>query len=765
MTTLGKRITLRRAIAGLAIAFGVAVSSFAEISPADAAPLCTAFGEGTAGLDNWGPCTGAPNIVVTTSNVSSIGGAGDYHLHLRDTSGPSAACSKDDKYLGDWNAKMGGCGQFCFDFKVFKSGTPPGPITPSFTIWGPSGLRATFVANFTVTTNDPWKQHICAPINLIQAGEHLPSGASGEWRIAPGGNAYSADWNTIVTGVTMVQLPIDFTSDPSEEAGYDNFCMNPQDCEKPKPPPELTGCVKDSKVAVKCNPDGTYMLTVSTPGTPGDDITLTSLTPGVTVGDSLQSWSATTVWTLIGATPGQAVTLSATTTDIGGGSVKGADLCCTGTIKVVMPDCPKPTPIDVKIEKTGELVKSEESPIPGVSDLTYTLAVTNVGGSFSGAGAIAVTDAPPAGVTFSSVSAVVATDWNCGIVAGAVRCLYIGMGPSAPGELLGTITVTGAAHDIEKWENCASVEIDPKTGTDDNLADNRDCVTLTAEEHKVDLGIEKTGGTSPAQQVKDYAFHLTVTNVGDALTGAGVITVTDIVPAGMTFNSAAGTDWTCDAPPPIPQNGMLTCTYTGAGPSAGQVLPTINIQAIANGSPPFHPFNNCAAVQPAASSGVVDWNPMNDNDCVTVAKPPLLVCNPGTTKSSAGTCVCRFQNMTRTSPTTCACRKGYKLVAGKGCVAEIVCKAPLVLNKAQTACNCPGRLVWNGKTCVSKPASRPVPNAPVKPGLLECPPPTVLNKARTACVLPFPVFELPDLAPNGKPTPQPGDGAGKRLTK
>ena len=116
---------------------------------------------------------------------------------------------------------MGGCGQFCFDFKVFKSGTPPGPITPSFTIWaGPA--RATFVANFTVTASDPWRQKICAPINLIQSGENLPSSASGEWRINPTGNAYSANWNSIIQGVTMVQLPIDWTSDPSEEAGYDN---------------------------------------------------------------------------------------------------------------------------------------------------------------------------------------------------------------------------------------------------------------------------------------------------------------------------------------------------------------------------------------------------------------------------------------------------------------------------------------------------------------------------------------------------------------
>jgi hypothetical protein len=208
---------LRRVIAGLI--FGLALT-FSAVGPAAAqpAPLCDHFGAGSAGLDNWGPCPGAPNIVVDTSNVGSIGGLTDYYLHLRDLSGASAACTRDEQFTGDWNAKMGGCGQFCFDFKVFVSGTPPGPITPSFTIWDGTA-SATFVANFTVTSADPWRQHICAPINLIQPGQNPPSGASGAWHT-------TGNWNAIITHVTMVQLPIDWTSDPSEEAGYDNICMS-----------------------------------------------------------------------------------------------------------------------------------------------------------------------------------------------------------------------------------------------------------------------------------------------------------------------------------------------------------------------------------------------------------------------------------------------------------------------------------------------------------------------------------------------------------
>ena len=62
---------------------------------------------------------------------------------------------------------------------------------------------------------------------------------------------------------------------------------------------------------------------------------------------------------------------------------------------------------------------------------------------------------------------------------------------------------------------------------------------------KIDLAVVKTGETSPVPQINGYAFHLAVTSVGTPFSGANVITVTDVVPAGMTFNSATGTNWTC----------------------------------------------------------------------------------------------------------------------------------------------------------------------------------------------------------------------------
>lgn len=71
----------------------------------------------------------------------------------------------------------------------------------------------------------------------------------------------------------------------------------------------------------------------------------------------------------------------------------------------------------------------------------------------------------------------------------------------------------------------------------------------------IDLAIRKTGKTSPAPTVNGYLFNLAVTSVSGVYNGAGIITVRDTVPPGMTFASATGTGWNCSVLPastPLP---------------------------------------------------------------------------------------------------------------------------------------------------------------------------------------------------------------------
>ena len=109
-----------------------------------------------------------------------------------------------------------------------------------------------------------------------------------------------------------------------------------------------------------------------------------------------------------------------------------------------------------------------------------------------------------------------------------------------------------------------------------------------------------------------------MTNLLAPLTTPQTITVTDVVPAGMTFTNVTSTNWTCAPIPgaPIPAGGTLTCTYSGPYPVAtSQLLGTISIVATGTDGP----YENCASL------GENDRDQSNNRACVTVRKPALDV--------------------------------------------------------------------------------------------------------------------------------------------
>ena len=133
----------------------------------------------------------------------------------------------------------------------------------------------------------------------------------------------------------------------------------------------------------------------------------------------------------------------------------------------------------------------------------------------------------------------------------------------------------------------------------------------------IDLGIGKIGENNPNNPFGPFNFTLGVRNLGAAITTPQTITVTDVVPAGMTFTNVTSANWACiPLPgPPIPAGGTLTCTYTGTFPiAANQALGWVTIVAtgISGG-----PYKNCASLdQP-------DSNLSNNEACVMVETKKL----------------------------------------------------------------------------------------------------------------------------------------------
>ena len=92
-----------------------------------------------------------------------------------------------------------------------------------------------------------------------------------------------------------------------------------------------------------------------------------------------------------------------------------------------------------------------------------------------------------------------------------------------------------------------------------------------------DLAISKTHMGNFTQGQIGAQFTVTVTNSGTPST-IGVVTLTDVVPAGLTPTAASGTGWICSV-----TGATVTCTRSDAlAPGASYPLVTITVNVAAN---------------------------------------------------------------------------------------------------------------------------------------------------------------------------------------
>jgi len=261
-------------------------------------PFCTNFNDNS--LHGWS--NGGSQVKVEIKNPGPTGAASDLYFHATDLPNGSWISASPD-YRGDWTKLAEkGCGALCFDFRLFIDGFTAGhigddhicttssgpcpagtyrPIRPSLILIsdpdGPGGnppLRAVYRANTFVTENggsNPGWHHICAPVALLANG-NLPSDANGAWEMAD--SAPNSSWNGLLANVTDIQFPIDFTGNPAEEVGYDNFCFKDDAC------PQTSACATIAPPGAVCKRDGSgYTYTFSVTNNSGKDVKNILLTP------------------------------------------------------------------------------------------------------------------------------------------------------------------------------------------------------------------------------------------------------------------------------------------------------------------------------------------------------------------------------------------------------------------------------------------------------------------------------------------------------
>jgi uncharacterized repeat protein (TIGR01451 family)/fimbrial isopeptide formation D2 family protein len=196
------------------------------------------------------------------------------------------------------------------------------------------------------------------------------------------------------------------------------------------------------------------------------------------------------------------------------------------------------------------MIKTSSKPYIVGQQVTYTLAVTNMGPS-TAAAALTVTDTLPSGLSIASIDA---GSWQCSPSSGETLDLTCvldeDLAPNTQAPLI-QVTVDVLESPGAEAQNCAVVESpteDPKP------FDNVGCVSdPVISEVQLELA-KKTTGANPVTAGENTEFTITVENLGPAK--AKNVQVVDTLEPGLTATSASGKGWTCD----VGTGTVVTCT-------------------------------------------------------------------------------------------------------------------------------------------------------------------------------------------------------------
>lgn len=241
---------------------------------------------------------------------------------------------------------------------------------------------------------------------------------------------------------------------------------------------------------------------------------------------------------------------------------------------------------------------------------SYALQAANNGPNVAD-GSQRITFTVPSGASIRS--APTGTGWSCTpssgypLNSGSVTCTRTGtLASGASASVLTVPAVSNVNGTVTAAFAIDGIKPDNSAMPDGDIANNTTSVDVTSTSG-ADVSITKTAASSNVAQGANVVYTLTPRLNGGVLLAGQPITVTDTLGAGLTFVSAVGTGWVCDA--------TITCTraeYTGANFSN---MPTITVTATADNAgllgntagvstalPDPVPANNSASANVTASN-------------------------------------------------------------------------------------------------------------------------------------------------------------------
>ncbi len=250
-------------------------------------------------------------------------------------------------------------------------------------------------------------------------------------------------------------------------------------------------------------------------------------------------------------------------------------------------------------------ITNADSPDPVLvgQQVTYNLTVGNAGPR--AATGTVVTDTLPAGMIFDSATP---SQGMCSQTSGTVTCQLgtVGNGATPTIQIKGRPQSTGS---ISNTATVASNVNDPSTG-------NNSASASTTVNPAADLALTKTDTPDPAAVGSQLTYNVSVSNAGPS--SATGITITDTLPAGVTFNSATPTQGSCSQ-----ASGTVTC-------SLGTLANTASASVAINVTP-----QNVATITNQANVTSLTGDPNTANNGASAETTVTASANLSLTKSDA----------------------------------------------------------------------------------------------------------------------------------
>jgi uncharacterized repeat protein (TIGR01451 family) len=240
--------------------------------------------------------------------------------------------------------------------------------------------------------------------------------------------------------------------------------------------------------------------------------------------------------------------------------------------------------------------------VRGQIGAAYAITVSNSGGSAS-SGLVTMSDTVPAGLTPTAANG---SGWACTITGQNVTCTRNDALAASQSFPAITLTVDVAAN-AASVTNTATVAGGGDVNTGNNTASD-----LTTIVTGPDLSIAKSHSGNFLQGQTGASYVVTVSNAGQTAT-AGVVTVTDTLPNGLTPTGAVGLGWTCTV-----GGQQVTCTR-GDALAGSQSYPVLTI--VANVAADATNVTNTVSVSGGGDSNAAN-NTATDPTIITAPAPP-----------------------------------------------------------------------------------------------------------------------------------------------